>query len=54
MRMDEYIILLTFTFRWVDGKTGKRSDTAHGYIYNKNLKNITIQPRSKVTRVIFE
>ncbi|KAF4617514.1 hypothetical protein D9613_005759 [Agrocybe pediades] len=40
--------------RYIDGTTGRRSDTAHHYIYNKNLKNLTVKTRAKVTRVIFE
>lgn len=40
--------------RYVDSNTGRRSDTAHGYIYNKEHPNLTVQTGSKVLRVIFE
>ncbi|KAF8972162.1 GMC oxidoreductase-domain-containing protein [Flammula alnicola] len=40
--------------RFIDIKTGRRSDTAHHYIYNADHKNLTILTRQKVTRVIFE
>ncbi|KAF8965727.1 GMC oxidoreductase-domain-containing protein [Flammula alnicola] len=40
--------------RYIDIKTGRRSDTAHHYIYNPDHKNLTVLTRQKVTRVIFE
>lgn len=44
--------------RWplyVSGTNGHRSDTAHRYIYDRpELKNITIETRRRVTRVIFD
>ncbi|KAF8910562.1 glucose-methanol-choline oxidoreductase [Gymnopilus junonius] len=40
--------------RYVDGNTGRRSDTAHNYIYNKKHNNLKIITRAKVTRVLFE
>ena len=35
-------------------ETGRRSDTAHHYIYNQDLKNLQILVRHRVVRVIFE
>ncbi|KAF8150062.1 GMC oxidoreductase-domain-containing protein [Crassisporium funariophilum] len=41
--------------RFVDGNTGRRSDTAHHYIYNQDHnKNLTVLTRQKVVRVVFE
>ncbi|KAF8953125.1 GMC oxidoreductase-domain-containing protein [Flammula alnicola] len=40
--------------KYIDIKTGRRSDTAHHYIYNPDHKNLTVLTRQKVTRVIFE
>ncbi|KAJ3514907.1 hypothetical protein NLJ89_g2088 [Agrocybe chaxingu] len=41
--------------RWIDAKTGRRSDTAHYYIYNQDHnKNLEVLTRRKVARVIFE
>ncbi|KAH9481245.1 Alcohol oxidase [Psilocybe cubensis] len=40
--------------RYVDSNTGKRSDAAHGYIYNKAHPNLTVQTGSKVLRVLFD
>ncbi|KAF9478334.1 alcohol oxidase [Pholiota conissans] len=40
--------------RYIDSETGRRSDTAHSYIYNADHKNLTILVRHKVTRVVFE
>jgi alcohol oxidase len=42
-------------FRYIDIKTGKRSDTAHNYIYNQSHNaNLTVMDESRVIRVIFE
>ncbi|KAJ3537854.1 hypothetical protein NM688_g6610 [Phlebia brevispora] len=38
--------------KWIDGKTGKRSDVAHNYIYNH--PSIEILTDSLVKRIIFE
>jgi hypothetical protein len=41
--------------RYIDLKTGRRSDTAHGYIYNQDHNtNLKILVRHRVVRVIFE
>ncbi|PPQ69188.1 hypothetical protein CVT25_006966 [Psilocybe cyanescens] len=40
--------------RYIDVNTGRRSDTAHGYIYRKEHPNLTVLTGSKVCRVIFE
>ncbi|XP_006459482.1 hypothetical protein AGABI2DRAFT_191450 [Agaricus bisporus var. bisporus H97] len=42
--------------RFIDGKTGKRSDTASAYIYPilDTHKNLDVQVRKRVVRVIFE
>ncbi|KAI0712761.1 alcohol oxidase-like protein [Cerioporus squamosus] len=39
--------------KWIDSKTGKRSDVAHHYIYNKNFQNVHILSGYHVKRVIF-
>ncbi|KAK1222865.1 hypothetical protein PQX77_014287 [Marasmius sp. AFHP31] len=43
-------------FKYIDDATGKRSDTAHHFIYNQvDLnKNLNVQERCRVTRIIFE
>ena len=41
--------------RYIDIETGRRSDTAHHYIYNQDHnKNLKILVRHRVVRVIFE
>ncbi|KAL0579312.1 hypothetical protein V5O48_002710 [Marasmius crinis-equi] len=42
--------------KYIDGVTGKRSDTAHHFIYNQvdQNKNLVVQDRCRITRVIFE
>ncbi|KAH9481244.1 Alcohol oxidase [Psilocybe cubensis] len=41
--------------KYVDAETGRRSDTAHHYIYNQEPNtNLTVLDRHKVVRVIFE
>lgn len=40
--------------RWIDSKTGKRSDVAHHFIYDKQRPNITLTVGHLVKRVIFE
>ena len=41
--------------RYIDSETGRRSDTAHHYIYNQDHnKNLNILVRHRVVRVIFE
>jgi alcohol oxidase len=41
--------------RYIDNETGRRSDTAHYYIYNQDHnKNLKILVRHRVVRVIFE
>ncbi|KDR75994.1 hypothetical protein GALMADRAFT_139756 [Galerina marginata CBS 339.88] len=41
--------------RYIDGETGRRSDTAHHYIYNQAQNtNLTVLDRHRVVRVIFE
>ena len=41
--------------RYIDVETGRRSDTAHHYIYNQDHNiNLKILDRHRVVRVIFE
>ena len=41
--------------RYIDSETGRRSDTAHHYIYNQDHnKNLKVLARHRVVRVIFE
>ena len=41
--------------RYIDVVTGRRSDTAHHYIYNQDHnKNLKVLVRHRVVRVIFE
>ena len=47
-------IFIIYT-RYIDIETGRRSDTAHHYIYNQDHnKNLNILDRHRVVRVIFE
>jgi hypothetical protein len=47
-------IFIIYT-RYIDIETGRRSDTAHHYIYNQDHnKNLTVLVRHRVVRVIFE
>lgn len=49
-----YIIFIIYT-RYIDFETGKRSDSAHYYIYNQNHNtNLKILARHRVVRVLFE
>ena len=48
-------LILIIRIRYIDLETGRRSDTAHHYIYNQDHnKNLTILVRHRVVRVIFE
>ena len=48
------LIFIIYT-RYIDIVTGRRSDTAHHYIYNQDHnKNLKILVRHRVVRVIFE
>ncbi|KAK7436184.1 hypothetical protein VKT23_019260 [Stygiomarasmius scandens] len=42
--------------KYIDKETGKRSDTAHHYIYNQlpHNKNLTVKDKCRVSKVIFE
>ncbi|KAF7796088.1 hypothetical protein EIP86_007259 [Pleurotus ostreatoroseus] len=41
--------------KWIDGKTGRRSDVAHNYIYNQqDNKNLHIATGVNVIRILFE
>ncbi|KAH8826569.1 GMC oxidoreductase-domain-containing protein [Flagelloscypha sp. PMI_526] len=41
--------------KWIDAKTGTRSDVAHHFIYNQpEKKNLTIETAKRVHRVIFD
>ncbi|KAF8164001.1 GMC oxidoreductase-domain-containing protein [Pholiota molesta] len=40
--------------RYIDIKSGRRSDTPHNYIYNQDFPNLTIVDRHRVVRVLFE
>ncbi|OCH90856.1 alcohol oxidase [Obba rivulosa] len=41
--------------KWIDAKTGKRSDTAHHYVYNQShQRNLHVKTGYLVKRVIFE
>ena len=46
----------SFPFRYVDPETGRRSDTAHYYIYNQIDANhsLKVYCGKKVVRVLFE
>ena len=47
--------IFTIHTRYIDIETGRRSDTAHHYIYNQDHnKNLKILVRHRVVRVIFE
>ena len=47
-------IFIIYT-RYIDIETGRRSDTAHHYIYNQDHnKNLRILVKCRVVRVIFE
>ena len=49
-----FFIFIIYT-RYIDIETGRRSDTAHHYIYNQDHnKNLKISVRHRVVRVIFE
>ncbi len=39
--------------RWIDSRTGKRSDVPHHYIYNRDLPNLDILSGHHVKRVLF-
>ncbi|RDX41074.1 alcohol oxidase-like protein [Lentinus brumalis] len=39
--------------KWIDSKTGKRSDVPHHYIYNRDLPNLHILSGHHVKRVLF-
>ena len=46
---------LLINSRYIDIKTGRRSDTAHNYIYNQSHNaNLTVTDKSRVIQVIFE
>ena len=50
-----YFINVVIIIRYIDIETGRRSDTAHHYIYNQDHnKNLKILVRHRVVRVIFE
>jgi hypothetical protein len=40
--------------RWIDAKTGKRSDVAHHFIYDRERENLQVVTGVHVKRVIFE
>jgi alcohol oxidase len=41
--------------RYIDAETGRRSDTAHCYVYNQaRNENLRIVDRTHVNRVLFE
>ncbi|KAL0953601.1 hypothetical protein HGRIS_004809 [Hohenbuehelia grisea] len=41
--------------KWIDGSSGKRSDTPHYFVYNQtDNKNLEVVDGCRVTRVIFE
>ncbi|EGN91908.1 hypothetical protein SERLA73DRAFT_117989 [Serpula lacrymans var. lacrymans S7.3] len=40
--------------KWIDGKTGKRSDVPHHFIYNRNFSNLEVIDGKRVKRVIIE
>ncbi|KAF5386490.1 hypothetical protein D9757_005890 [Collybiopsis confluens] len=49
-------VILIYLLRYIDANTGKRSDTAHHFIYNLEDKkhNLQVLTNSRVVRVIFE
>ncbi|CCM03415.1 uncharacterized protein FIBRA_05546 [Fibroporia radiculosa] len=40
--------------KWIDAKTGRRSDVPHGFIYDRERPNLQILTGVQVKRVIFE
>ena len=55
IKLSSTCFILTIYTRYIDIVTGRRSDTAHHYIYNQDHnKNLKILVRHRVVRVIFE
>ena len=54
-KLSSACFIYTIYTRYIDIETGRRSDTAHHYIYNQDQnKNLKILVRHRVVRVIFE
>ena len=54
-RLSSTCFIFIIFARYIDIETGRRSDTAHYYIYNQDHnKNLKILVRHRVVRVIFE
>ena len=52
---DSFFSFFIIYTRYIDIETGRRSDTAHHYIYNQDHnKNLKVLARHRVVRVIFE
>ncbi|KAK7022565.1 alcohol oxidase [Favolaschia claudopus] len=48
-------VMLTIYYRYIDAETGRRSDTAHTYLYDQsNNPNLHILSHAHVNRVLFE
>ena len=55
MKLSNACLTFIIYTRYIDIVTGRRSDTAHHYIYNQDHnKNLKILVRHRVVRVIFE
>ena len=55
MKLSSTCFISTIYTRYIDIVTGRRSDTAHHYIYNQDHnKNLRILVRHRVVRIIFE
>ena len=55
MKLSSTCFIFTIYTRYIDIVTGRRSDTAHHYIYNQDHnKNLRILVRHRVVRIIFE
>ena len=55
VKLSSACFIFTNYARYIDIETGRRSDTAHHYIYNQDHnKNLRILVRHRVVRVIFE
>ena len=53
--LPEALLEITHKFiRWIDARTGTRSDVPHNYIYHRKLENIHILTGYHVKRVVIE
>ena len=55
IKLSNACFIFIIYIRYIDNETGRRSDTAHYYIYNQDHnKNLKILVRHRVVRIIFE